>query len=78
VQRLDRLAPPPPPPPARRPQAHRPLLEPVYVASPPADSQRLFVVEQGGTIRVLHNDTAWTRPFLDLSGRIALVASAGC
>jgi len=43
---------------------------PVYVAAPPGDSARLFVVEQGGTIRVLHHDTTRTRPFLDISNRV--------
>ncbi|HYU28270.1 MAG TPA: PQQ-dependent sugar dehydrogenase [Gemmatimonadales bacterium] len=65
--------PPPPPPPAGTPSLK--LIDnfssPTYLASPPADSQRLFVVEQGGAVRVLHNDTVRTRPFLDLSGRIS-------
>src|SRR5687767_1125663 len=28
--------------------------EPTYVTAPPGDRRRLFVVEQGGTIRVIH------------------------
>ena len=43
---------------------------PVYVTAPPGDSARLFVVGQGGTIRVLHHDTTRTRPFLDISNRV--------
>src|ERR1044071_6102318 len=39
---------------------------PLYVATAPGDSARLFVVEQGGRIRVLHHDTTLTRPFLDI------------
>jgi len=43
---------------------------PVYVTSPPGDSRRLFVVEQGGRIRVLVNGKRRSRPFLDLAGDI--------
>src|SRR6266581_416600 len=43
---------------------------PVYVTAPPGDSARLFVVGQGGTIRVLYHDTTRTRPFLDISNRV--------
>src|SRR6266513_5001672 len=39
---------------------------PVYVTTAPGDSARLFVVEQGGRIRVLHHDTTLARPFLDI------------
>ena len=39
---------------------------PVYVTAAPGDSVRLFVVEQGGRIRVLHHDTTLVRPFLDI------------
>src|SRR5205814_4339291 len=39
---------------------------PVYVTAAPGDSARLFVVEQGGRIRVLHHDTTMVRPFLDI------------
>jgi len=72
VQQLDRLEPT-----AAAAAGHASLKlidnfsSPVYLTAPPADSQRLFVVEQGGAIRVLHNDTVRTRPFLDLSGRIS-------
>ncbi len=43
---------------------------PVYVTSPPGDRKRLFVVEQGGRIRVLVNGKARARPFLDISGKV--------
>jgi glucose/arabinose dehydrogenase len=42
---------------------------PVYLAQPPGD-QRLFVVEQGGTIRILQNGRLLARPFLDLRGKL--------
>jgi glucose/arabinose dehydrogenase len=43
---------------------------PVYVTSPPGDRRRLFVVEQGGRIRVLVDGHVRRRPFLDISGKV--------
>ena len=43
---------------------------PVFVASPPGDATRLFVVEQAGRIRVLKNDQPMSRAFLDIRGKI--------
>jgi glucose/arabinose dehydrogenase len=40
---------------------------PVYVTAPPGDTRRLFVVEQGGTIRVIRGGKKLAKPFLDLS-----------
>jgi hypothetical protein len=45
------------------------LSSPVFVTAPPGDMLRLFVVEQGGRVRVLR-DTLLTTPFLDLRGKI--------
>ena len=39
---------------------------PVYVAAPPRDPSRLFVVEQAGRIRVIHDGRRVGRPFLDI------------
>jgi glucose/arabinose dehydrogenase len=47
------------------------LASPVYVTAPPGDTLRLFVVEQGGRVRVLRRDTLLATPFLDLSGKIS-------
>ena len=44
---------------------------PTYITSAPGDTNRLFVTEQGGAIKVLHHDTTRTRPFLDLTGKIS-------
>jgi len=68
---IDSNPPPPPPPGTPSLKLIDNFSNPVYLTAPPADSQRLFVVEQGGAIRVLHNDTVRTRPFLDLTGRIS-------
>ena len=43
---------------------------PTYVTAPPGDRSRLFVVEQGGTIRVVHRGRKRDRPFLDLRDRV--------
>ena len=40
---------------------------PVHVTQAPGDPSRLFIVEQGGRIRVVENGTLLTTPFLDIS-----------
>jgi hypothetical protein len=46
------------------------LAAPLYLTQPPGDAIRLFVVEQGGRIRVIRHDTLLATPFLDISGII--------
>lgn len=73
------LDPPPPPPPGT------PMLQlvtdqlsaPLFATSPPGDTLRLFVVQQGGLVRVLRRDTLLTTPFLDLRGKIAAGGERG-
>lgn len=43
---------------------------PIYVTAPPGDD-RLFVVEQGGTIRIFEDGAFLPEPFLDISGEIS-------
>jgi glucose/arabinose dehydrogenase len=50
------------------------FANPLYVTSPPGDRRRVFVVEQGGRIRVLVNGKLRQRPFLDISN---LIVSGG-
>ncbi len=50
---------------------------PVYVTSPPGDRRRLFVVEQGGAVRVMRDGRTLSRPFLDLRGRISAGGERG-
>lgn len=45
------------------------LTQPVYAVSPPGDRSRLFVVEQGGTLRVVVDGSLQDAPFLDISDR---------
>ncbi len=50
---------------------------PVYVAGAPGFPQLLFVVEQAGTIRVLHKGKRLPRPFLDISGLVGYGGERG-
>jgi glucose/arabinose dehydrogenase len=45
------------------------LAAPIYVAAPPGDT-RLFIVERGGTIKVLANGSVSGTNFLDISDRV--------
>jgi len=45
------------------------LASPVFMAQP-LDDGRIFVVEQGGRIRVVRNGVLQTTPFLDISSRV--------
>ena len=48
------------------------FANPVYLTSPPTDSARLVIVEQGGTIMIRRHDTTLTMGFsrtAPLSGR---------
>ena len=64
----------------RRPVAAKPGLRlkrigsfssPVYVTAPPGDRRRIFVVEQGGRVRIVRDGKTLSQPFLDVSGRIS-------
>ena len=46
------------------------FANPTYVTAPPGDRTRLFVVEQGGTIRVVHRGRRRDRPYLDIRDRV--------
>jgi len=53
------------------------LSSPVFVTAPAGDTARLFVVEQGGRIRVLNHDTLLATPFLSISGHIVAGGEQG-
>jgi glucose/arabinose dehydrogenase len=46
------------------------FASPLTVTSPPGDTRRVFVVEQGGRIRVVRGGRVLRRPFLDVSRQI--------
>jgi glucose/arabinose dehydrogenase len=52
------------------------LAAPTYVAAPAGDD-RLFVVERGGTIRILQGSQILPTPFLDISDRVNDTGEAG-
>jgi glucose/arabinose dehydrogenase len=43
---------------------------PVYVTAPPGDRRRVFVVEQGGYVRIVRGGKTLSRPFLAIPTRI--------
>jgi glucose/arabinose dehydrogenase len=47
------------------------LNNPLYLTSPPGDTGRLFIVEQGGTIRVVKGGSLLPDPFLDITDRVS-------
>ncbi len=44
---------------------------PLYVTAPPGDRSRVFVVEQGGTVRIVKGGQKVDKPFLDVSDIIS-------
>ncbi len=50
---------------------------PVHVTAPPGDTRRVFVVEQGGTIRVVRGGKRVSRPFLDLRSKVTAGGEQG-
>ncbi len=53
------------------------LNSPIFVTAPPGDTARLFVVEQGGRIRVFHHDTLLATPFLNMARHISAGGERG-
>jgi glucose/arabinose dehydrogenase len=62
--------PPPEPGDVRLQRIASGLTVPLYLTSPPDDS-RLFVLEKGGTIRLVADGALLAAPFLDLSNRVS-------
>jgi glucose/arabinose dehydrogenase len=46
------------------------FTDPLYVTTAGDETERLFVVEQGGTIRIVENGAAIDAPFLDITERV--------
>jgi glucose/arabinose dehydrogenase len=53
------------------------LNQPVYVAVPPGDNRRLFIVEKGGTIRIFTGGKILATPFLDISSLVTTDGERG-
>jgi glucose/arabinose dehydrogenase len=46
---------------------------PTFVTAPPGDATRVFVVERGGTVRIVKNGATLPTPFLDLGANVTSV-----
>ncbi len=53
------------------------LTMPLYLTAPTGDSERLFIVEQGGTIRIVKSGTLLPDAFLDISSLISAGGERG-
>jgi glucose/arabinose dehydrogenase len=53
------------------------FASPLYVTSPPGDPSRVFVVERGGTVRVVKNGVLLPTPFINVSDEIGLGGERG-
>jgi glucose/arabinose dehydrogenase len=53
------------------------LSQPVSITHAGDGSGRIFVVEQGGRIRIIRNGAVLSTPFLDISGRISTGGERG-
>jgi len=53
------------------------LNQPVYMAGPPGDYQRYFIVEKGGVIRVFASGRLLQTPFLNISSRVSTDGERG-
>jgi len=53
------------------------LTRPLYLTAPPNDHERLFIVEQGGSIRILRGGSIEAAPFLDISGLVVCCGERG-
>ncbi len=62
---------------AEFPQAGETFAAPFHVTSPPGDTRRVFVVEAGGTIRLVKDGVTEPAPFLDLSAEVFDFAEGG-
>ena len=51
--------------------------QPLFVTAPPADRDRVMVVEQPGVIRVVHRGRVLDRPFLDIRSRVTAGGEQG-
>jgi hypothetical protein len=53
------------------------LNQPVFLASPPGDTARMFIAERPGRLRVVQNGQLLATPFLDISARVSTQGERG-
>ena len=51
--------------------------QPTLVTAPPGDTQRLFVVEHGGTVRIVRDGATLPAPFLDIREQVTAMGESG-
>ena len=72
---------PPPPPPSSSGLALKDVGTsfnfPILVTGPPGESDRIFVVEKRGTIRIVQGGATLTTPFVDLSSKVSTGSEQG-
>jgi glucose/arabinose dehydrogenase len=75
------IAPPPPPPPGEVELALETVASglsfPVLVTAPLSETNRLYVVEKRGTIRLIKDGQLVEEPFLDIRGRVSTGSEQG-
>jgi len=50
---------------------------PVLVTAPPGDTDRIFVVEQQGTVRIVRDGAVLPEPFMDLRDQVTFLGESG-
>jgi hypothetical protein len=50
---------------------------PVFVANPPGDAHRLFIVEKPGRVRIIRDGVTLAQPFLDIAADVSSVGERG-
>ena len=53
------------------------LASPLFVTAPPEDSARIFVIEQGGKIKIIRLSDRSVSTFLDISGKVVAGGERG-
>lgn len=53
------------------------LSSPVFVTHAPADSSRLFLLEQSGSIRIIQGDSLVTQPFMNIASKVVFSGERG-
>jgi glucose/arabinose dehydrogenase len=53
------------------------LTKPVFVTSARDGTSRLFILEQGGKIKIYKNGSVWSTPFLSLEGKVGTAFEQG-
>ncbi|MBM3667335.1 MAG: hypothetical protein FJW90_07630 [Actinobacteria bacterium] len=54
------------------------FTDPYYVAGPPGDPERVFVLEGAGTIHLVKNGVTQPTPFADLTDQVLAINEEAC